>query len=491
MRNDHLSVIPTDLTLLRVSTVERGRQIVDATGHPIRLRGVAVGGWMNMENYINGYPGAEHSLRRTMADVLGREKAAFFFDRWLDHFFTEDDVAFIKGLGANVVRLALNYRHFEDDRRPFRYLEAGFERLDRAIAWCARHDVYAILDLHAAPGWQNPDWHSDNRHKHALMWQHPHFQDRLVALWEEFARRYRGNPVIAGYDILNEPETRDLFSPNDWPGINCVYRRVVEAISFIDPDHIIFLEGDTFASRFEGLDAPFADNLVYSTHDYSIAGFGPGPYPGVIRGRYRDHAVARQIVSELRGVTFAREHNVPIWVGEFGAVYNGPVEERPDRLRALDDQIDAFEQHGIHWTIWTYKDVGVMGVVTVDLESEYMRLVAPILAKKVELGSDSWMRWLPKGRAHDLVYNLAAYLHEAIANPDVPLESLDELISDLVVAGHTATLMQPAYAALFEEMSEEQIDDVLQSFALHNCQPHEGLVSVLRKHMLRSVPSAV
>ena len=60
---------------------------------------------------------------------------------------------------------------------------------------------------------------------------------------------------------------------------------------------------------------------------------------------------------------------MPHWVGEFGAVYNGPAREIPDRLRALDDQIDVMEEFGAHWTIWTYKDVGVMGLVTLDPES--------------------------------------------------------------------------------------------------------------------------
>ena len=44
-------------------------------------------------------------------------KATFFFERLLDHFFTEDDVAFMKACGATVVRLPLNYRHFESGRR--------------------------------------------------------------------------------------------------------------------------------------------------------------------------------------------------------------------------------------------------------------------------------------------------------------------------------------------------------------------------------------
>jgi endoglucanase len=89
-----------------------GNQIVDANGARVRLRGTCPGGWMNMEDFINGYPGAEHTLRAEMKSVLGAAKAEFFFDRLLDHFFNESDVIYLKRMGATVVRLPLNFRHF-------------------------------------------------------------------------------------------------------------------------------------------------------------------------------------------------------------------------------------------------------------------------------------------------------------------------------------------------------------------------------------------
>ncbi len=33
----------------------RGTEILDVHGQPIRLRGVCLGGWLNMENFITGY----------------------------------------------------------------------------------------------------------------------------------------------------------------------------------------------------------------------------------------------------------------------------------------------------------------------------------------------------------------------------------------------------------------------------------------------------
>ncbi|MFN2109039.1 MAG: cellulase family glycosylhydrolase, partial [Anaerolineae bacterium] len=134
----------------------RNGKVVDAQGQEVRLRGTCVGGWMNMENFINGYPGAEHALRTTMAETIGESKAHFFFERMLDYFLSEDDIAFMKAQGTTVVRLSFNYRHFELDAEPFKYLDSGFARLEKAIGWCAKHGLYAILDLHAVRSGADP-----------------------------------------------------------------------------------------------------------------------------------------------------------------------------------------------------------------------------------------------------------------------------------------------------------------------------------------------
>ena len=155
------------MEFLRVS----GRHIVNAKGKQVRLRGTCPGGWMNMEDFINGHPGAEHTLRAQMAEVLGPARAQFFFERMLDYFFNEDDVIFLRKAGASVVRIPLNYRHFEDDAAPFKYIEAGFARLDKVLSHCERHGLYVILDLHSAQGWQNVHWHSDNASRISLFWR--------------------------------------------------------------------------------------------------------------------------------------------------------------------------------------------------------------------------------------------------------------------------------------------------------------------------------
>ncbi len=94
-------------------------------------------------------------------------------------------------------------------------------------------------------------------------------------------------------------------------------------------------------------------------------------------------------------------------MGEFGSVYNGPSEENGDRLRASDDQIVIFESNEAHWTTWNYKDVGVMGMLTLDRASPYMERISDLLRKKAALGTDDWMSWLPPTPVKDATAQLA------------------------------------------------------------------------------------
>ena len=464
-------------------------QIVDRQDKPLKLRGTCVGGWMNMEEFINGYPGAEHQLRARMAEVLGPGKAAFFFERLLDHFFAEEDAAFIASLGANVVRLPLNYRHFESDLRPFEYLESGFQRLDQAVEFCARQGLYVILDLHAVQGWQNTDWHCDNASRHTYFWDHPHFQERFYALWQELALRYRDNPAVAGYNLMNEPVTGAPFgrfgahTPTHWGKINTVYRKAVEAVRAVDSDHILFLEGDHFSQRFEGLDAPFAPNLVYSSHNYSAYGFGPGKYPGEKDGKPWNYAAQQAEYLSQQGVRFTRQHNVPLWVGEFGAAYNGPAAEVPDRLRAMDDQLKLFNDQGDHWTTWTYKDIDVMGWVQVAPDSAYARAIRPVLEAKTELQTDFWMSWVEHTPTRKKIDEFAGLVDEIVQDPLNDPAANRTYMAQALLSGYVAGLMQSRFVQSFAGLSEEQIDDALASFAFKNCRPQAGLVEVLRARL--------
>ncbi len=194
---------------------------------------------------------------------------------------------------------------------------------------------------------------------------------------------------------------------------------------------------------------------MYSSHNYTPAGLFSGRYPGKFDGKTWNKKRQADVFNAGEGTVFTQQYQVPLWVGEFGSLYTGPAADAAYRLRALDEQIAVFEEHAAHWTIWTYKDVGVMGIVTVDPKSEYMRLIRPILRAKHLLGTDSWLdRPAGKTPVHKAVERLAGIAERTIGDPEIDHPSNRRYMAQALQAGYFASLMQPAFAKRFKGLSE-------------------------------------
>ncbi len=446
-------------------------QIQNQAGEAVILRGVGLGGWMNMENFIAGFSATEDAFRRVVLRALGKEKTDYLFDRYLDYFYGEEDASYIQSLGLNAVRLPFNYRHFEDDMNPFVLKEAGFKHLDRVIELCAAHNLYTILDLHAAPGCQNQDWHSDNAATEALFWQHKHFQDRAVWLWEKIAERYRGNAWIAGYNLLNEP------SDPSGSAIGPFYQRIVAAVRNMDPDHIIFLDGNRFSQDFSGFGPPYA-NVVYAIHHYPAPGFiDGGPYPGVSRGEYFDKAMLRK--NFIDACQYMLENQTPIWVGEFGPVYTGAQAEDAMRYQLLEDQLSIFQELGASWSIWTYKDLGLQGIVSLRPSSQWAQKIQPVMDKKAVLGVDAWGGLVSHIR-HIMEPIEGAFIEFFPQYQPFPFDAkwhINRVVRHILLAEP----INEDFHRLLHGLDYNEIDELMTSFKFFNCYPRDRLCQIIKK----------
>jgi endoglucanase len=445
--------------------------IKNQASEKVILRGVGLGGWMNMENFITGFPANESAFRKVAYRAWGQEKADLFFDRYLEYFFTAEDARFLRSLGLNLVRLPFNYRHFEDDMNPTVILEAGLKKLDRVIQICAEEEIYTILDLHAAAGYQNQDWHSDNPSPQALLWQHKHFQDRTVWLWEVLAERYKDNPWVAGYDLLNEP------SDPSGERLTAFYKRLVAAIRRIDPDHIIFLEGNRFSQDFSIFGPPMP-NVVYTLHNYTVPGFfDGGDYPGISRGEYFDRAILHEKL--LKTCQYMIENQTPIWVGEFGPVYTGDPKKDSMRYQILEDQLSFYRELDASWCLWTYKDLGLQGVVGLKPDTAWVEKIRPILQKKAILGVDSW------GGSDESVRHIMEPIEQTFQEffpnyKPFPFDTrwqINRTVRHILLA---EPLIEDFYP-LLKGLDAGEIDALAASFRFNNCTPRKQLVEIIRK----------
>jgi endoglucanase len=459
--------MPSHHTFLNVEK----NKIKNQSGEEVALHGVGLGGWMNMENFITGFPANENAFRQVVYRALGKEKADYLFDRYLEYFFMDEDASFIRSLGLNLVRLPFNYRHFEDDLNPMVIREAGLEHLDRVIKICADHEIYTILDLHAAAGYQNQDWHSDNPSQQAFFWQHKHFQDRAVWLWEIIAERYKDNPWVAGYDPLNEP------SDPSGAMLEAFYQRVVTAIRKIDPHHIIFLEGNRYSQDFSVFGPPMP-NVVYTLHNYAIPGFiDGGDYPGHSRAEFFNKVTLHDRL--VQACQYMLKNQTPIWIGEFGPVYTGDPRKDAMRYQILEDQLSFYRELKANWCLWTYKDLGLQGVVNLLPESKWIQKIKSILDKKAILGVDSW------GGSDENVRHIMEPIEQTFAEffpnyKPFPFDArwmINRTVRHILLA---EPLIEDFYP-LLKGLDFDEIDMLMSSFQFKNCSPRLPLVQIIEK----------
>lgn len=178
--------------------------------------------------------------------------------------YTEDDMRRQAAWGANVARLAFSYGDLEDMAHPGTWREDGFAQFDEVMQWARRYHQYVILDMHVVPGGQDPAPYCDGGRNR--VWHDETFRQRFIALWCEIARRYRGRPAVAAYELMNEPCTQDP-QPDKLVALT---RQAIDAIRAVDPDKVIVVSGDQWSNAVDLKDAiKVADpNILYTFHFY-------------------------------------------------------------------------------------------------------------------------------------------------------------------------------------------------------------------------------
>lgn len=347
----------------------RGLQIFEGN-LPVRLRGVNLGGWMLIEDYMIGLPWTEWKIREQFRRVLGEQAYRAFFDAYADSYINDADIAFLAKQGFTFVRLPFNYRHFESDIAPGKWIEAGFSQLDRVVQLCRKHNLWALLDLHAAPGAQARDQNAGSAYGETFLWSYKDFMDRTAALWKEIARRYRGDPAIAGYNVLCEPVADDVKRLNEF------YSQVIRAVREVDPDHLIVLDSNRWAKEVASLEDPlFEDPQVVPAlhHYYTDNSYFARltTYPGSVDGKRCDRAA---LVATLDGKHDQRRIRRPILASEFGIDRKGaqPVQTQ---LAITRDLISIFEERDWGWSLWCYKDLEHMGLLMPRADTPWSQFV--------------------------------------------------------------------------------------------------------------------
>ena len=368
-----------------------GRKVVNGQGDEVLLTGWGVGNWLLCEGYMWLSGGGArldrpHRIEQVVRELIGTEKANDFWTQYRENYITEWDIAHMKQLGYNSVRIPFNWRLFMEDEPGIIWKAEGFALIERCIKWCEKYELYAFLDMHGAPGGQtgaNIDDCIDDVPRlfiDADKWQ------KGVALWEELAKRYSGNTAVGGYDILNEPirPARDA-AMKDYtyllPKLSAFYDEAIVAIRKHDKNHMISLEGHHWSTDVNVFHKKFDDNMIIHFHRYGV-------YP--------------QRASFDKFLDISKRWNAPLWLGETGE----------NKLAWYSAYFQLVLNYGIGYNLWPYKKMGARN--------------CPCLIKP-PADWDSIVRY-SKGDAHPGYAKAESILNEYLEN--MKFENC-ELISDI------------------------------------------------------------
>jgi hypothetical protein len=277
-----------------------------------------------------------------VVDLIGENGAEEFFELYRENYVQEKDIQAIAEWGYDHVRLPFHYDVLYD-LKSGAFREDGFELIDRFLGWCRQCGLYVILDMHAAPGAQSHANIADSDGE-ARLWTEPkRYQPVTIQIWEEIARRYKDEKLIIGYDIVNEPVLPD---GSDIAVLRDFYVEITAAIRKIDPHHIIFIEGDGYATRFQGMAPAFDDNMVWAFHKYW--------------NRTDPDTFNRMLA-------FRENTNRPVWLGESGENSNQWFFE-----------VTRFcEENKIGWNWWTHKKVNtITAPLSARMNEDHEKVVA-------------------------------------------------------------------------------------------------------------------
>lgn len=167
-------------------------------------------------------------------------------------------------------------------------------------------------------------------------------REHFVAVLAALARRFRDDPTVAGYDLLNEPTffnvpgtDASVLLPFYAKVIAGVRRRVpgFRQLFFIEPGALRDVsDRSSIAARWSRYSR--YRNVVYAPHVYTRT-FTPRSFP--MAGGYRS------------AVADSRHLGLPLWIGEFGA---SPADTQTV-LRAHYREQDAF---GLGGSLWVWKE---------------------------------------------------------------------------------------------------------------------------------------
>lgn len=326
-----------------------GTNLIKPDGDVLFIKGTNLGNWLNPEGYMLRFNKANSAgrINQMFCELVGPDFTADFWKQFKDNYITREDINFIASTGSNTVRLPFHYKLFTDeDYMGLTAGQDGFSRIDSLISWCRDAGLYLILDMHDAPGGQTGD-NIDDSYGYPWLFESEASQKLFCDIWKRIAEYYKNEPVILGYELINEPIAPYFDNMEELNAcLEPIHKKAVAAIRSVDKNHIILLGGAQWNGNFKPFtDTRYDDKIMYTCHRY-----GGEPTKEAIQAiiDFRDKSGLPMYMGEIG-------HNSNEWMAEFCKI---------------------MEDNNIGWTFWPYKKMDGSSFVAVKAPLNWDSIVA-------------------------------------------------------------------------------------------------------------------
>lgn len=249
----------------------------------------------------------------------------------------QDDAVmkFSKERGLNTIRLAFYTLFFNSKKdRPIDIEKHIETHIEPVVAAARKQGLYVILDDHEYMSEAVNEATAREQQK-AKGWDEATIRQWINA-WVAVAKRYKDDPYVLGYELLNEPHdiAAEVARKN--------YTRCIRAIREVDQRHILIVGNNnwshsrameaTWGPVASTVDAPY-NNIVFAFHDYP-----EDNHPWIVQ-----HHITQ----------FRDTHKVPVMCTEFGATHWNKSETVCREFES--GMVTLFAKENVGWMIWALK----------------------------------------------------------------------------------------------------------------------------------------
>ncbi len=251
----------------------------------------------------------------------------------------DEDFKLVADAGFDHVRIPVRWSAHAAEVAPFSIDPQLAARVTWAIDSALAAGLRVVVNVHHyAEMNEDPDSH----------------QARLVEIWKQVAERYREYPDTLYFELFNEPNGKLTPEKN-----NALISELLAVIRPTNPERSVVVGGTEWNS-FRGLsslDVPVADqHLIVTIHYYDPFDF---THQGAEWANKQDQlgidwpgqvGTQQNMVVDLnRSVEWARAHERPLYLGEFGAYEKAEFGARTRWTTAIVTEASA---RGIPYAYW-------------------------------------------------------------------------------------------------------------------------------------------